>query len=119
MLAIELFRWWYSAGWQQLLRAISRQLTGLAEAFSVGTLLRTLFAPWRRIISYAGAGLDAKFRAMLDNLISRAVGFVVRLLVLMTVAVLLILTVALGLAALVIWPLVPLLAVLALIKGLA
>lgn len=95
-----------------------RRVSTLDEAFSVGILLRTLFLPWRRIISYPGAGLDAKLRAILDNLISRCVGFVVRSFVLLAVAILAIFATAIGLIQIVVWPLIPLTAIAAIVKGL-
>ncbi|CAN5360452.1 hypothetical protein BH09PAT4_BH09PAT4_04750 [soil metagenome] len=105
----ELLHWWYGRGWELMITQALHRLGNLGAAFSVSILLRTLFSPWRRIISYPGAGLDARLRAMLDNLVSRAVGFVVRLLVLLTVAILGVLAVLVGLLQILIWPVFPLL----------
>ena len=90
----------------------------LADAFSISTLLRTLFAPWRRIVSYPGASLDDKLRAMLDNLVSRGVGFVVRLFVLLAVAVLAVVIIIVDVVQIVAWPLVPLLIIGGVVMGL-
>jgi hypothetical protein len=118
MLMVAMLKWWYTAGWGLMFARSSQRLNALGASFSVGTLLRTLFAPWKRIISFPGAGLDAHLRAMLDNLVSRAVGFVVRIFVLLAVGVLAILELLLGLVGIVLWPLLPVFVVVSLLKGL-
>ena len=85
--------------------------------FSAQILLRTLFAPWRRIVTTPGAGLDAKLRAVGDNLVSRAVGFTVRLIVLFTAGIMLLIVGIVAIVELVAWPLVPVAAVLLFVKG--
>lgn len=87
--------------------------------FSIPVLLKTLFAPWRRIITPPGRGLDEKMRALGDNLISRAVGFVVRLFSLITALILVVLASVLGSVMVVIWPLVPVIFVISIIKAVA
>jgi hypothetical protein len=86
--------------------------------FSIRILLRTLFSPWRRIITYPGAGLDAKMRAFGDNLVSRCIGFTIRSFVLFAAAIAFILLGLLALLELVVWPLVPLAGVALIVKGL-
>ncbi|MGH7240544.1 MAG: hypothetical protein ACREHG_10865 [Candidatus Saccharimonadales bacterium] len=105
---IAFFKWWYGDGWLSAFGSLARRAKTLNESFSTSTLLRTLFAPWRRIISYPGAGFDAKIRAALDNLFSRAVGFVVRVFVLLAAAVMLIITTLVSLVEMLIWPFLPL-----------
>jgi len=107
MLALSFFSWWYGAGWQQVIHNFSPRLTKVANAFSVGQLLRTLFAPWRRIITYPGASLAERFRAWGDNVVSRAVGFIVRLLVLLTAFLSLIAVILLTIVEIIVWPLLP------------
>ena len=85
--------------------------------FSVPILLRTLFSPWKRIITYPGASLDAKIRAFSDNMVSRAVGFSVRLLVLFTAALMLLLVSIVALIEIVVWPLLPILIIVTIVKG--
>lgn len=106
-MALELFRWWYGRGWATLLSRTNNNFVILSETFSAGTLLRTLFAPWKRIITYPGASLDAHLRAFADNLVSRVVGFVVRMFVLFTFVLLGGLALIISILQLVIWPLVP------------
>jgi hypothetical protein len=107
MLVLELFSWWFGQGWQQVAKNSGRRLVRVANLFSVPILLRTLWAPWRRIITYPGASIDAKLRAMGDNLVSRFIGFTVRLLVLLTAAIMLIGLCVIGVISIILWPLVP------------
>jgi len=111
MLALEFFTWWYGQGWRDVMRQTGQRLHAVGEAFSVGTLLRTLFAPWRRIVTNPGAGLNAHFHAAIDNAVSRFIGFLIRLVALVAAALMLVLTVILGFVLVLIWPLLPLLAV--------
>lgn len=117
MLTVEFFSWWYSHGWLSAAHWAQKLLSSVSHTFSVPILLRTLFAPWRRIVTTPGASLDAKFRALGDNLISRAVGFVVRFFVLLTALLLWLITAAIGLLTLAAWPLLPIAAFVLLLKG--
>jgi hypothetical protein len=94
-----------------------RRLSGLADMFSIGILVHTLFSPWRRIITYPGAGLDARLRAFGDNLVSRAVGFTVRFFVLLAAALAFVFVAIMGVLEVLIWPLLPLLAAALIVKG--
>ncbi len=107
MLILSFFSWWYSRGWQQVALDFRPRLRGVMNAFSARQLLRTLFEPWRRIITYPGASLEERFRAWGDNLFSRMVGFVVRFFVLLATLVTLVLVALLTAIELVIWPLLP------------
>lgn len=108
MLALSFFSWWYGPGWRQVFRNFGPRLERIASAFSVRQLIRTLFAPWRRIITYPGASLAERFHAGIDNLISRVIGFLVRLLVLFTAAIALSLGAVLTVLEIAAWPLLPL-----------
>ncbi len=108
MVIIQLLGWWYGRGWHQTVNDMNRRLDGVMHVFSVPILLRTLFAPWRRIISYPGGSFDAHLRAYADNAVSRIIGLTVRASVLLTAAVLLVMVgVGSGLIIL-LWPLLPL-----------
>ncbi len=117
MIALEMLTWWYRRGWAQVAKNAEQRFFKVSHLFSVPILIRTLFAPWRRIITYPGASLDAKFRAMGDNMVSRVVGFSVRAMVLFTAGLMLLLTAVVGGLQLLIWPLIPALVVVCLIKG--
>ncbi|MEI6237777.1 MAG: hypothetical protein WCP03_04230 [Candidatus Saccharibacteria bacterium] len=113
---IMIFKWWYGPGWSRAFKNIKIHTVGVSQSFSIPILLKTLFAPWHRMVSYPGRALDDKFRAIIDNLVSRLVGFVVRLMVLFTAALLTFLTaVGYGLLA-VLWPLFPIIIIYCLVK---
>ncbi len=107
MLTLQLFTWWYAQGWRQTAHNAKSALIKVSYLFSVPILLRTLWAPWRRIITYPGASIDAKLRAMADNLVSRCIGFTVRLLVLITAGTAMLITAAIGSLLVISWPLIP------------
>jgi len=118
MFMFGIFTWWYGAGWIGTMRSARRRMSDLAATFSLGILLRTLFAPWRRVVTYPGAGLDARFRAMGDNLISRCVGFTVRFFVLLAAGVAFVVLATASMLEFVVWPLIPIAAIVLIIKGL-
>ena len=117
MLALELFAWWYTRGWIAAAKNIGTLLKGVSRMFSIPILLRTLFAPWKRIITYPGASLEAKMRAYGDNLVSRAIGFSVRVIVLITAVCASLGVLVAGTIGFILWPIVPPAIVLLLAKG--
>lgn len=84
------------------------RLRQVVAGFSVEQLMRTLFEPWRRIVSYPGASLEEKMKAWGDNLFSRLIGFVVRSAVLFAGFVVGLLVAIFTLLEMVVWPLLPL-----------
>ena len=118
MLAIAFFSWWYGQGWKSVFNSYGRRLNGISETFSVGQLSRTLFAPWRRIITYPGVSLADRFKAWGDNVFSRCIGFVVRCLVLFGALLVAIFVILFTTAELILWPLLPIIAPVCLIAGL-
>jgi hypothetical protein len=118
MFMLEFGRWWYGAGWAHVVRSSGERIRGIALAFSLPILIRTLFAPWRRIISYGNHSFEDSLRAMLDNTISRLVGFGVRLAVMLAAIVLIVLTSLLSAIVIICWPLLPLAGIGLVIRGL-
>lgn len=107
----ELLRWWYGPGWLLAFRRIGERTQNVSHAFSAPMLLKTLFSPWKRIMTTGAKTIDAKFQAAMDNLVSRMVGFVTRLMVLTAALVMTTGTFLMSSAIVVVWPLIPLLAV--------
>jgi hypothetical protein len=113
----EILRWWYVTGWLQAMHRIIGWTQGVEQLFSVSLLAKTLFSPWRRIVTPPGRGLDAKMRAMLDNLVSRCVGFVIRLFVIFAAGVSMLVVFTSSAVLAIVWPLLPLAFVFFAVKG--
>lgn len=118
MLAAAFFSWWYGRGWAQVAASFTARIHSVVDAFSVLQLIRTLFAPWRRIITYPGASMQEKFRAWGDNVFSRVIGFFVRILVLIGAVISVIVVGVLTVIEIIIWPLLPIAIPALLISGL-
>jgi hypothetical protein len=105
---LAFFSWWYGSGWKQVAGSLASRLQTVRESFSVKQLLQTLFEPWRRIVTNPGKSLEEKWHAWLDNLVSRAIGFVVRIGVLIAAGFVILAIFGLTILEIVIWPLMPL-----------
>lgn len=118
MLVADFLSWWYGRGWRSVFASYATRLGAVQDLFSVRQLLKTLFEPWRRIITYPGDSLAEKFKAWGDNVVSRAVGFGVRCIMLLaslfaTLAVIIFTTLEA-----VVWPLLPIAAPILIVWGL-
>jgi hypothetical protein len=118
MLVIGFIQWWYTAGWSDAVRRVWHQARQVYRNFSIPTLLRTLFQPWRRITSSSDGPLTERLRAVLDNLVSRFVGFSVRIMALLAAAILLVLVLLFGGVFIAAWPFLPPLGLVLVIAGL-
>lgn len=103
----NLLNWWYKEGWRQTSQEPKRWLRKIYREFSVPLLLKTMFSPWRRIISFPGRSFSDHVRAMIDNFISRTIGFIVRLIVLLAATLSMIFIVLVAAIEVIIWPLLP------------
>lgn len=116
---LALLSWWYGTGWAQAARRVGNRASVVLRTFSIGTLARTLFAPFRQISAGQVQGpANVQFQAFLDRLFSRFVGAFMRS---MMIIFGLFTTVVVGLVSLtqlLLWPLVPLLPVAGLIFAL-
>jgi len=116
LLVTELFKWWYEAGLRQRIQKIALTLDGTIDYFSMDLLLKTLFAPFRQISAGKVDGsLDVKFRALIDKLTSRAIGAVVRLILLLVGGVTIVLQIVLDLIVIIVWLALPILPIIGLI----
>ncbi len=107
------FVWWYGAGIIQAYTAITAFLSYIVDIFSLPTLLRTLFAPWKNdVMSAQNVSLGDQLKIWEMNLASRLIGFLVRtVVILVSVVTLAVLIVAAGLG-LALWVVTPALIVL-------
>jgi hypothetical protein len=117
MLVLSWFAWWYGRGWAMAMGGVGHVLGMIGDSFSVPILIRTLFEPWKRIVSMPGASLEAKMQAFGDNIVSRVVGFSVRMTVLTTAGLLATSVIVLGSAWIVLWPLIPFVTFALIVKG--
>ena len=110
MFIVGLFSWWYGAGWVRCISVVRGGLASIYDYFSLDLLLRTLFSPFRQISAGGVRGpIGVQLRAMLDNLISRVIGAVVRTLVIIIGTITLLVSCVLGLLRIIAWPFIPLL----------
>ena len=112
MLLLDIFRWWYTPGFSVLLRGLKDSFAQTFDRFSFGSLLATLFAPFRQIDAGAtGRGLSEKVQAWLSRSVSRLIGCLVRLVIFAVGLVVLLVKAVVSVVLLVFWPLAPLLPV--------
>ena len=110
MFIVGLFSWWYGAGWLQRVQVVKERLSGLYDYFSIDLLIKTLFSPFRQISAGSVRGpIGVQIRAFFDQLISRTIGMIVRSLVIVIGSVTLVVSAVLGLCAILLWPIVPVL----------
>lgn len=101
--------WWYTRGWANFVRGLLNKLRGMVDFFSLGLLLKTFFAPFRQISAYQSdnASIQQRFQEFFDKLISRAVGAVVRFLIIICGIVAITAMIIFGVVVSVIWPIMP------------
>ena len=116
MFIVGIFSWWYGKGFVRRAQIIKSRLIILADFFSIGLLLKTLFAPFRQISADAtGASFAEKMKAFFDKLLSRIIGAVVRTFMIIFGLVAMILQLLLGFITLIFWFIIPFLPVIGLI----
>ena len=90
------------------------RVAGVLDFFSIGLLLGSLFAPFRQIsVGRVQGSLDTQLRAWADKQLSRAIGATVRLIVIGAGLLATIMMVVVAIGLLLLWPLVPLVPVIA------
>lgn len=114
MILLAFFQWWYGRGWAEQGRAIFTRTDKISKTFSVGILFKTWFAPWKQVVSYTShtTSLENRFRASVDNLVSRVVGGFVRTMVMFAAILVMLIAAIAGVIVVLIWPTIPLLPVL-------
>lgn len=109
MMAFAMLQWWYTSGWKTFIMKLIEKLRNAADFFSISLLVRTLFAPFKQIdANSSGNALGDRLRAFGDRLISRFIGAVMRIGILIVGLLLLILESIIGLVLIIIWPFLPL-----------
>jgi len=113
------FSWWYSEEPVYLARAAQVITKKVYLNFSVPILLRTLFDPWKRDVSYVeNPSLDMAVKIWAMNLFSRAIGFIVRTITILIGLILSGIVFVLLIIGIIIWYLMPIIIFLLLVNGL-
>lgn len=109
MFLVGIFQWWYGEGWSRHLKRSGIGILRTADAFSIGLLVRTLFNPFRQISAAQVQGaLPEQLNAFFDRLFSRAIGGVVRTIMIFVGMIVIFIRVLWMLASMVAWTLLPL-----------
>lgn len=94
---------------------VSARLDSVIDYFSIDLLIKTLFSPFRQISAGKVDGpLGVQFRAFADRLISRVIGAMIRLLLLLIGLIVIATQAVLGIVVLLGWAFVPLLPIIGL-----
>lgn len=119
MLLTDFIGWWYTAGWKLRFVSIFKNLETWFDYFSLGILLKTMFSPWRQNVSNVrpDQGLSFKISAIGDNLVSRFVGFFVRLGVIIAAIITILIVFLVSVVFAIVWPVLPVAPVLILFLG--
>ncbi len=109
-MVMAFFVWWYGDGWRRQFRLVADRINQMLDTFSFSLILRTLFSPFRQISAGRVDGpLGVQFQAFIDKTISRFIGALVRIAVLITGAISIAVGTVLGVLYVAFWPLIPVL----------
>lgn len=109
MFLVGIFQWWYGAGWVRHLKRSYIGILRIADFFSIGLLLKTLFNPFKQISAAQVQGpLPVQFNAFLDRAFSRMMGSVVRTVTILVGLVVISLRALWTLISMIAWTLLPL-----------
>lgn len=112
MFIIGLLGWWYGPGWVMRVTRLREKLMNTLDYFSIDLLLRTFFSPFRQISAGQVRGpLGVQMRALLDRIISRVIGAMIRLTMIIIGSVFIVIYAAIGTLMVVFWGAIPLLPV--------
>ena len=112
MFIVGMISWWYTSGWKRCAVLIGDSLLSIYDYFSIDLLAKTLFSPFRQISAGKVNGpLGVQFRSMIDKLISRIIGAIMRSIVIVVGLIALLISALFGLLRIMVWPLIPLIPV--------
>ena len=116
MFLVGILSWWYGSGWRQRLHMTLTRLAQVSDYFSIALLASTLFAPFRQISAGGtGGSLSQQVRGLFDQLLSRMIGLLVRLTMILFGLVTILLVSIWGAVVLFMWAIVPIFPVIGLI----
>ncbi|OIP24811.1 hypothetical protein AUK11_02195 [bacterium CG2_30_37_16] len=105
---LSFFVWWYIEFPKQFFTLSGLILKNILANFSLGQIMRTLFLPWRRIEAQSASGAPKdRWDAFTFNIISRLVGFMMRIGLLITALIVVSGFLVLWLIAICLWVVFP------------
>lgn len=106
---LSLAYWHFGSALKQILIAWKNFLVFNFRYFSITLLLKTLFSHWRKYKTSYGRGFDAKTyaRAFLENMISRILGAIIRIVIIIFGLIIEILIFFVGIFVFLFWLLMP------------
>lgn len=116
MFIVGILQWWYGRGWSMRVSRLREKLMGTLDYFSIDLLLRTFFSPFRQISAGRVRGpLGVQMRAFLDRLISRVIGAMIRLVMIIVGVFAIIIYTVIGGLMVAVWGIIPILPVLGIV----
>lgn len=116
MILVEMFSWWYSAGITAFFAKLKHFFLVTSDFFSINILLKTLFNPYRQIVGRATNSSPAgMFQALIDTLVSRFIGFLIRSITLIIGCIVLVLQILASILAFIVWLMLPILPLICLV----
>ena len=116
MFIVGLLGWWYGRGWAMRITRLREKLISTLDYFSIDLLLRTFFSPFRQISAgKVGGPIGVQLRALLDRIISRIIGAMIRFVMIIIGSVLIVIYAVVGILMVVVWGVVPLLPVIGIV----
>jgi vacuolar-type H+-ATPase subunit I/STV1 len=110
MFIMGLLSWWYGAGWRGRAVRLREKLASSVDYFSIDLLLRTFFSPFRQISAgKVNGSLSMQLHAFVDRLISRVIGAMIRLVMIIVGLFAIFFNVVIGVVLLIVWAVMPLL----------
>src|SRR3989344_162002 len=107
---MEYLAWHYIWGMKFYIESWFNTFSSINHYFSLGLLLRTMFAPWKRLVVVdrsPGFNIQKAFEAFTFNLISTGIGVVVRFTLFWVGIIFILFTFVGGISGLVIWTIFP------------
>lgn len=111
--------WYYKEAPKGIIEIWRNFILFIANYFSIGTLFKTLFSPWKRITESRGRGFDfMNFLSVLTlNFFSRGIGFLIRSATIFLGLVVQVFVLIFGLLFLIFWFFLPVFLILTLFEG--
>ena len=106
MFLMDLFGWWYGAGFKDLSNKFKEIFESTMDFFSINDLAKSLFKPFRETLT-TSVYKRTLFQKLGDAFISRAVGFVTRFFLILIGGLSLILEAFVLLSLIALWPFIP------------